>query len=187
MTVPNCNSITSADRGYIISFSVPLNRSLPFSSCTAVTYLKAFLPHLYINSAITHCLCSVLCIRCFMMCVGSFRRTETPSEMTSCSFLKTAGEHIALSPACWSHRCIIQLQWTVLQSRCLFCIMCLQAWLHLRPFRACRQQKWRWDHEDGHGPTQAHRQLSIQGEAKAFMIYLLANDCIIVSSRRQQG
>lgn len=43
----------------------------------------------------------------------------------------------------------------------------VQAWLHLRPLWACWQQKWRWDPKNGHGPTQAHRQLAVQGETEA--------------------
>lgn len=43
------------------------------------------------------------CFRCSTMFVGSWKRTETPSGMTSCLFSRTAGTNAVLYVLCWTH------------------------------------------------------------------------------------
>ena len=95
-----------------------------------------------------------LWFRCFMTCVGSWKRTETPSGTTSCLYSKTAGTEYShsLSYWCWMHKLVIQFKHKCFDNHQL-CSVCPQARLHLRSLWACRQQKWRWDLKDGHSPT----------------------------------
>lgn len=119
-------------------------------------------------------------VRSCMTSEGSWRRTGTPSEMTSCLFSKTAG--ITPSVPCMLNTHLYDSGKYSFYTHML-CTVLLQARLHLRPLWARREQKWWRDPKDGHSPTKAHRKLSVQGETGTSN--LSAHDCMIVSSTRQ--
>lgn len=179
-TCENKSANAIQTRSYFVFFSCFSHVTVVFHFSSAFVYLCLWYDLWF------KLLSSLLSLKLPFTCLGplwcAWNPGEEPRHVQRRHLVHSQRQQVGRCfPPCAEHTPV----WLVSYSSGYNRMSCLQARLHLRPLRARWQQKRRRDPKDGHGPTQANRQLSVQGETDVSKYQLRAHACVIVSSHWQ--